>query len=74
MNVTSLLTIGQIGISLCLIGLILLQQRGGGLTPVFGGSSEGAYHTRRGAEKIIFWATVVMTVLFLSIAFLRFIF
>mgnify|MGYP001558906589 FL=1 len=51
-----------------LIVTILLQQRGGGLSPVLGGDG-AVYRTRRGVEKIIFWATIVLGVLFLAIAF-----
>ncbi|PIR94985.1 preprotein translocase subunit SecG, partial [Candidatus Falkowbacteria bacterium CG10_big_fil_rev_8_21_14_0_10_37_6] len=50
------LPIIQIIISALLIGAILLQTRGSGLSSVFGGEST-FYHTRRGIEKIIFWAT-----------------
>lgn len=60
----------QIGLALILIVTILLQQRGGGLSPVFGGEG-GAYRTRRGVEKTIFIATIVVAVLFLATAFLN---
>ncbi len=64
------LVIAQIVISILLAGAILLQQRGGGLSPVFGGEG-GVYRTRRGAEKIIFWATVILATLFLINALLN---
>jgi len=57
----------QILISLVLIGLILLQQRGAGLSGVFGGAGE-FYGTRRGLEKLIFWATVGAAGLFVAAA------
>jgi preprotein translocase subunit SecG len=60
-----LLPIFQIVISLLLIGAILLQARGSGLSSVFGGEST-FYHTRRGIEKIIFWATIILAVLFVA--------
>jgi preprotein translocase subunit SecG len=56
-------------ISLGLIVGILLQQRGGGLSPVFGGGG-GAYRIRRGVEKVLFIATIVFAVLFFAVAFL----
>ena len=59
------LPIIQIIISALLIGAILLQTRGSGLSSVFGGEST-FYHTRRGIEKIIFWATIVLAVLFIA--------
>lgn len=59
------LPIIQIIISALLVGAILLQARGSGLSSVFGGEST-FYHTRRGIEKIIFWATIVLAVLFVA--------
>ncbi|MEK7087476.1 MAG: preprotein translocase subunit SecG [Patescibacteria group bacterium] len=57
------LPIVQIIISTLLILAILLQARGSGLSSVFGGEST-FYHTRRGMEKVIFWLTIVLAVLF----------
>ncbi|MDO8676759.1 MAG: preprotein translocase subunit SecG [Candidatus Azambacteria bacterium] len=59
------LTIIQIIISVLLIGAILLQSRGSGLSSVFGGEST-FYHTRRGIEKIIFFATIILAALFIA--------
>ncbi|MBI2634928.1 MAG: preprotein translocase subunit SecG [Parcubacteria group bacterium] len=59
------LTIIQIIISVLLIGAILLQSRGSGLSSVFGGEST-FYHTRRGIEKIVFFATIILAVLFIA--------
>jgi len=70
MNTTQILTYAQIGLSLLLIAAILLQQRGTGLSSTFGGGSM-EYSTKRGAEKIIFWATIVFVILFLSISVAR---
>jgi len=59
----NILHIVQIVISILLVILILIQQKGSGLGAAFGG--EGAvYRTKRGAEKIIFMATIVLSVLF----------
>lgn len=63
------LNLAQIIISILLIAAVLLQQRGGGLSPVFGGEG-GGYRTRRGFEKTIFWATIILSALFLATAFL----
>lgn len=65
-----ILNIIQIIISVLLVGAILLQQRGGGLSPVFGGEG-GAYRTRRGIEKTIYIGTIVLSALFLAAAFLN---
>lgn len=47
-----------------LIGLILLQSSKGGLGGGLGGGEY--YRTKRGAEKIVFQATVIMALIFLS--------
>lgn len=65
-----ILNIVQIILSILLIVAILLQQRGGGLSPVFGGEG-GAYRTRRGLERGLFISTIVLAVLFLATAILN---
>lgn len=62
---SEILPVIQIVISALLIGAILLQARGSGLSSVFGGEST-FYHTRRGIEKIVFWATIVLAILFVA--------
>lgn len=65
-----LLSIAQIIISVLLIITILLQQRSGGLSGVFGG--EGAtFATRRGTEKYIFIASIVLATLFIIVSVIR---
>ena len=59
----SLLFWGQIGVSVLLIGAILLQQRGTGLGASFGGSGQ-FYRSKRGFEKILFIATIVLATIF----------
>lgn len=66
----SLLDIAQIIISVLLMGGVLLQQRGGGLSGVFGGESS-VYATRRGIEKNIFVATMILAALFIITSILR---
>jgi preprotein translocase subunit SecG len=61
------LPIGQIVVSVLLIGAILLQRRSGGLSPAFGGDG-GGYRTRRGVEKGLFYATIILAVLFIATA------
>lgn len=53
----------QIVLAILLIVTILLQQRGSGLGMAFGGESN-VYRSKRGMEKIIFYATIVIAVLF----------
>ena len=50
-----------------LIAAILLQQRGTGLSATFGGEGN-VYRTKRGLEKVIFVATIVLAVLFFGSA------
>ena len=64
------LTIAQTVVAVLLIITILLQQRGSGLSGAFGGESN-TYATRRGAEKGIFAATIVLVVLFIGISIAR---
>lgn len=65
-----IINISQIIVSVALIALILLQQRGSeGLGSAFGGDSGStAYRTRRGLEKGVFIATIILGILFLLLA------
>lgn len=70
----TILTVVQVVLSLLLSVAILTQQRGTGLSSTFGGS--GTFYTsKRGAEKVLFNATVVLGILFVanSIAYLFFV-
>jgi len=67
----SLLPWVQIGLSIFLVALVLLQQNEAGLGGAFGGAdSAGNTHKRRGGEKIIFDTTIIVAVLFVSSIFL----
>ncbi len=50
-----------------MIVFILLQERTSGLSGLFGGEG-GFYQTRRGLEKIIFWGTIILAILFVALA------
>jgi protein translocase SecG subunit len=67
------LSITLIVLSVLLIASVLLQQIGSGLSSTFGGSG-AAYQTRRGFEKILFQATIVLGVLIVigSLAYIAF--
>ncbi|MBI3573207.1 MAG: preprotein translocase subunit SecG [Candidatus Kerfeldbacteria bacterium] len=62
--------IAQLVLSIFLIGLILIQSKGSGLSGVFGGEGN-VYRTKRGAEKVIFIGTVAIAVLFFGVAILN---
>ena len=70
MNIQKLIAYSQIILSLLLIAGILLQQKGTGLSSAFGGSSM-EYSTKRGAEKIIFYFTIVVAILFIAVSVAR---
>lgn len=53
----------QVVLSVLLIIAILAQQRGSGLSATFGGGGE-VFTSKRGAEKVLFNATVILSVLF----------
>jgi protein translocase SecG subunit len=55
----------QIVLSILLIGCILLQQTGASLGGAFGGDNfSAAFHTRRGSEKVLFYASIILGILF----------
>lgn len=60
----------QLSLSIILIIIILLQQKGTGLSGVFGGSSN-VYSTKRGIDKILFYATIVVSIIFFGLSFVR---
>lgn len=63
-----MLAIAQLVVSLLLIVLILLQERSSATSGIFGSGTSGFYQTRRGAEKAIFIATVVLVIVFAGLA------
>lgn len=67
----SVLVISQIVVSVLLIIAILSQEKGVGLSSTFGGGGE-FFRSKRGIDKILFIATVVLASLFilLSLAFI----
>lgn len=68
-----LLNIIQIIISILLTTTILLQQKGSGLSSTFGGGGgEGnIYRTKRGVEKILFTATILLAIAFIGTTLIR---
>lgn len=61
----SLLHIVTIGSAILMVAAILLQQRGASLGAGFGASGE-LYTSRRGLDKSLYRATVVLAVIFLA--------
>ena len=55
----------QIALSVLLIAAVLLQSTGASLGGAFGADNfSSGFHTRRGAEKTLFTATIVLGILF----------
>lgn len=54
----------QVISAILIIVSVLLQQKGTGLSGVFGGGSS-YYQTRRGAEKFVFYVTIFSALAFL---------
>jgi preprotein translocase subunit SecG len=66
----TILFYSQIAVSIILIVLIAIQQRGAALGAGFGGSSE-VYSTKRGAQKKIHYATIAASAIFLVLGVLN---
>ena len=67
---SNLLLLAQIGVAVLLVTAILLQQKGVGLGSAFGGSGQ-IYRSKRGLEKNLFWATIILAVLFTILALIN---
>jgi preprotein translocase subunit SecG len=61
------LNIAQMILSVALVLVILFQVRGGGLGGIFG-QPDTVYRTRRGIERQLFQLTIVLVVLFVTVA------
>ena len=62
----------QILISALLIGVVLLQVKGSGFGAALGGMAGGggAFRTKRGLEKTLFQATIILVIVFIGVSFL----
>jgi preprotein translocase subunit SecG len=61
------LVIIQSIVSVLIVVFIIMQQRGTALGSAFGGGGE-VYSTRRGIQKNLLWATIVLTIAFIGLA------
>ena len=69
----AMLPYAQIVLSLLLIVGIVLQNRGASLGGAFGGDNfASTFYKRRGAEKFLFQATIVIAILFVLSGILGF--
>lgn len=71
MSIAGIIPYVQIVLSVLLIGGILLQQSDAGLGSGFGGGDgfSSGHHTKRGPERAVFIATIVIAILFAGTAF-----
>lgn len=69
----TLFNVLQIVLSALLILLIALQQKGAGMSGIFGGSSN-VYSTKRGIDKVLHLTTIVLSVIFFGLSLARFLF
>ncbi|MBI5728736.1 MAG: preprotein translocase subunit SecG [Candidatus Magasanikbacteria bacterium] len=60
----------QIVLAVLLVAIILLQQKGAGLSGVFGGTSN-IYSTKRGIDKILHYATIGVAIVFFGVSLAR---
>ena len=68
MDWTKIISITQIVISALIIVAILLQRRGAGGSAITGGTGGASYYSKRGFEKVLFGATIVLVGLFFILA------
>ena len=66
-----LLNVVQIVISALLIVSVLLQVKGSGFGAALGGMSGGSvFRTKRGLERTLFQATIILVIVFIFVSFL----
>jgi preprotein translocase subunit SecG len=66
-----ILNVAIIIVSIALIASVLLQSKGIGLGGLAGGDTGGVYTQRRGIEKVMFYITIALSVVFLLLALIN---
>ncbi len=65
------LYLAQIVLGIAIIVIVLLQSKDTGMSNMFGGSGDmGVYRTRRGVEKTLFNATIILGSIFMLLCLL----
>lgn len=59
--------------SIALIASVILQSKGAGLGGLTGADTGGIFTARRGIEKVLFWVTVGLSVLFFILTIVTYI-
>jgi preprotein translocase subunit SecG len=63
----NLLDIALIITSVGLILSVILQSKGAGLGGLTGADTGGVFTARRGIERVLFWVTIVLSVVFFAL-------
>ena len=53
--------------SIALILSVIMQSKGAGLGGLTGADAGGVFSARRGVERTLFWATIVLSVMFFAL-------
>lgn len=61
----------QLLTGVAIIAIILMQAKGSGISAVFGGDG-GMYRSKRGVEKLLHRATILLSVVFMLLALVNF--
>jgi len=61
------LNLVQLALGVILMAVVLMQNRGSGLSNVFGGSG-AIYRTKRGFEKWLFYSTIILVTAFVALS------
>jgi preprotein translocase subunit SecG len=64
---SNFLDIALIITSVGLILSVILQSKGAGLGGLSGADTGGVFTARRGIERVLFWMTIVLSVIFFSL-------
>jgi preprotein translocase subunit SecG len=65
----NVLDIALIITSVGLIAGVILQSKGAGLGGLTGADTGGVFTARRGIERILFWVTIALAVIFFALVF-----
>ena len=68
MDLKTALGVIQILLAIVLITVLVMQAKGSSMGGIFGGDASAVYRTRRGFEKRLFQFTIVLAVVFFTVA------
>ena len=63
----NVLDIALIITSIALVLSVILQSKGAGLGGLSGSDTGGVFTARRGIERVLFWVTIVLSVVFFTL-------